>query len=155
MPRYAATTEVSSDKSRLEIERTLKRYGATSFAYASLPDKAVIVFEMQGRRIRFILPLPDWNADEFRLTPQGRDRSENSREQAYEQAIRQRWRALGLVIKAKLEAVECEISTVEDEFMAHILLPDGQTCGEFLRPQIERSYLTGKMPPLLALASGE
>lgn len=28
MPTYAANTEVSSDRSRSEIERTLKRYGA-------------------------------------------------------------------------------------------------------------------------------
>ena len=31
--RYAAQTEVSSDRSRAEIERTLRKYGATAFAY--------------------------------------------------------------------------------------------------------------------------
>jgi hypothetical protein len=32
MATYAAKTEVSSQKSRMEIEHTLERYGATSFA---------------------------------------------------------------------------------------------------------------------------
>lgn len=33
MSRYAATTEVTSEKSRAEIERTVSRYGATGFMY--------------------------------------------------------------------------------------------------------------------------
>ena len=33
MGRYAANTEVGSERSRAEIERTLTRYGATSFMY--------------------------------------------------------------------------------------------------------------------------
>ena len=35
----------------------------------------------------------------------------------WEQACRQRWRALALVIKAKLEAIDAEISTFEEEFL--------------------------------------
>lgn len=153
--RYAAGTEVSSERTRLEIERTLQRYGATSFVYASAQDRAVIMFELEHRRIRFTLPLPDRSAPEFRLTSQGRPRQPGPQQEAYEQAIRQRWRALGLVIKAKLEAVECGISTVEEEFLAHIVLPDGRSCGDWIRPKVREAYLTGTMPPLLALASGE
>ena len=70
-------------------------------------------------------------------------------ENAYEQAVRQRWRALALVIKAKLEAVESGITVFDKEFMAHIVLPDGKTVGEHMLPQIESSYETGSMPPLL------
>jgi hypothetical protein len=66
-----------------------------------------------------------------------------------EVARRQRWRALALAIKAKLEAVESGIATFEEEFMAYIVLPDGQTVGEFLSPQIEAAYSSGRMPPLL------
>lgn len=50
MTRYAAQTSVSTEKTRNEIERTLKRYGADRFAYVSEPDKATIAFEMKGRR---------------------------------------------------------------------------------------------------------
>ena len=53
--------------------------------------------------------------------------------------------------KAKLEAVESEITTFEEEFLAHILLPDGQTAGDYLLPQLERVYETGKMPTMLPM----
>ena len=51
--------------------------------------------------------------------------------------------------KAKLEAVETGITEFEDEFLAHIVLPNGQTMGEFAKPQIAHAYDTGDMPPLL------
>jgi len=35
------------------------------------------------------------------------------------------------------------------EFMAHIVLPNGQTVGEAVTPRIEQAYQTGEMPPLL------
>jgi hypothetical protein len=58
-----------------------------------------------------------------------------------------------LVIKAKLEAVETGITSFESEFLAHILLPDGSTFGQWAAPELERVYLSGKMPQkLLGLA---
>ena len=55
---------------------------------------------------------------------------------------------------AKLEAVESGITTIEDEFLAHTLLPDGTTAGDWMRPQIAAAYDTGAMPPMLALGKG-
>lgn len=148
--KYASTTTVRSDASRLEIERTLKRYGADAFGYAEERGRVAIMFRAHGRHIRFVLQLPDPNAREFTHTgTRNLPRTLDKRGEAYEQAIRQRWRALALVIKAKLEAVEAGISVFEDEFLAHIVLPDGQTVGEYMRPQIESAYSSGKMPPLL------
>ncbi len=69
----------------------------------------------------------------------------------WEQACRQKWRALYLVIKAKLEAVESGISCFEDEFLANIVLPDGSLVGNFMRPQIEQVYSSGNMPALLPM----
>lgn len=149
MARYAAGTEVSSDRSRSEIERTLRRYGATAFAYGWQGERAVIQFEANGRRIRFELPMPDRDDPEFTMTPTGRERSESAAEQAWEQAGRQRWRALALAVKAKLEAVESGIATFESEFLAYTVLPDNQTVGEHLLPQLEAVYSTGEMPALL------
>lgn len=149
MPRYAANTNVSSELSRLEIEKTLIRYGADNFAYATANGQALIGFTMNERQIKFILPLP--KKEEFKYTPTGRDRSENSQYEAWEQACRQRWRALHLVIKAKLEAVECGISEFEDEFMANVVLPGGKTVGEFMKPQIESAYINGEIPKLLPM----
>ena len=74
MGEYAKNTTVSSELSRLEIERVLIRYGAENFAYATANGKALIGFCMSGRQIKFILPLP--RREEFGLTPTGRQRTE-------------------------------------------------------------------------------
>ena len=149
MTRYAENTSVGTDKSRAEIERTLQRYGADGFMYGWQGTAAIVQFVAHGRQIRFELPLPDREAAEFTQTPTGRERSEKQARDAWEQACRQRWRALSLCIKAKLEAVEAGISTFESEFMANVVLPGGQTVGDWMAPQIERAYETGTMPPLL------
>jgi hypothetical protein len=149
MPTYAKDTNVSCAKSRIDIEATLQRYGADGFAYATAEGKAMIGFQMKGRQVKFILPLPLLN--EYSMTDSGRKRTEKSQYDAWEQACRQRWRALLLVIKAKLEAVECGISVFDQEFLANIVLPDGSTAGDFMAPQIERAYITKKMPAMLPM----
>lgn len=152
MGKYASNTSVSSELSRLEIEKTLIRYGADNFVYATSAGKALIGFTMNDRQIKFILPLP--KKEEFSKTPTGRARTENSQYEAWEQACRQRWRALNLVIKAKLEAVECGISVFDDEFMSNIVLPDGQTVSDFMKPQIEQAYIYGTIPKILPMLEG-
>lgn len=150
--RYAQSTSVSSEKSRAEIEQTLVRYGADGFGYGWQDNSAIIGFRMRGRSIKFVLPLPDKNAKEFTHTPsRGNRRHPADALREWEQATRQRWRALLLSIKAKLEAVECGIATFESEFMANVMLPNGQTVGDWLEPQIEQAYQVGKMPVLLML----
>jgi len=151
MVTYAADTEVSSEKSRAEIERTLRRYGAKAFAYAWDDDDATasIAFKLADRHIRFRLPMPNPGDPEFTRTPTGKTRSPASAQAAYEQGTRQRWRALALVVKAKLEAVEAGISTVEREFLDSVVLPDGSTVGEWAAPQLATVYGRGVMPALL------
>ena len=149
MARYAATTDVASDRSRAEIERTLRRYGATAFAYGWEGNMAQIGFKLAARQIKFRLPLPDPESREFKLTPTGRARSAASAEEASEQAVRQRWRALALVIKAKLEAVDAGISVIEDEFLSNIVMPDGRTVAETIKPGIAIAYKGGQTHNLL------
>src|SRR5215472_11018057 len=149
MTRFAADTEVSVAKSRAEIERLIVRYGATSTAFMNAADQAIIVFEANGRRIVFKLPLPDKNSDTFTYDGRKSVRSPERRFAAWEQACRQRWRALALVIKAKLEAVESGITSFEDEFLAHIMMPDGKTVADHVRPRIAIAYEQGNMTPLL------
>jgi hypothetical protein len=151
---YAAETTVSAEKSRGEIERTLTRYGADSFAYGWSGDEAMVGFQFDGRQVRFVLAMPDRNAREFTHHKRGA-RTTAAAYEAWEKACRQRWRALALVVKAKLEAVEGGISTFETEFLGHILLPNGQTMGEWARPQVEQAYSSGTMPAMLpALGTG-
>lgn len=141
---------MSSDRSRAEIERTLQRYGATSFLYGWDADNAIIGFIANGRQVKFRLPMPDRNDPEFWRTPQRLTRRTPAKAaEAYEQAVRQRWRALALVIKAKLEAVEAGIAEFEAEFLAYISLPNGQTVGEWVGPQLDYVYTSGAMPALM------
>lgn len=135
---YARNTTVSCEKSKAEIERTLTRYGATMFAYTTMPEGAVVQFVNSGKRIRFLVPMP------------GRPKQDSPAAHftRWEKSQRQKWRALGLVIKAKLEAVASGICTFEEEFLAHIVLPNGKTAGQSIIPQIEEAYATGKVPAL-------
>lgn len=152
---YAANTDVSSSRSRDEIERTLARYRATSFMYGWEGERAILGFVVNGRQVRFTLTMPERGAREFTRTPsRGNARSADQAEKAYEQAVRQRWRALNLVIKAKLEAVSAGITTFDMEFAVHVLLPDGRTGGDHLLPAIEEAYRTGTMPRLLPGTDG-
>lgn len=152
MGKFAGKTKVSSDKSKQEIERTLVRYGAEEFMYGTRNDCAMIAFKMVGRNIRFVIPMPNRRDAEFTEYTRGAytyERSESTAVNMYEQSIRQKWRALALVIKAKLEAVESGITEFEDEFLAHIVLPGGMTMGQLAKPQIAIAYESGEVPPLL------
>ena len=151
MPTYATATAVSTDRSLEEIRRTLRRWDADQFAYAEAGDKAMVAFTLRGRQVRLVIPLPDRESKEFKLTNHDppRRRTVNQQMDAYEQAVRQRWRALALVIKAKLEAVEAGISTFENEFLANILLPGGQTVGDSVHDDIAYAYETNTVPALL------
>jgi hypothetical protein len=146
-PTYASDTKVPVDQSRREIERTLQRYGATAFSYGYDADRARIMFAVEGRHIRFDMLVPPLH--DFAFTATGQRRSDSSARDARAKAERQRWRALALVVKAKLEAVESGIVTFEQEFLAHVVLPDGSTVGEWAHPQIQEVYETGRMPDVL------
>lgn len=146
---YASNTTVSTEKSRGEIERTLQRYGADQFMYGWDQSKAVIGFRMAGRQIKFLLPMPSKNDRSFTHTERGKVRAEDAAFKSWEQACRQKWRAMALVIKAKLEAVEAGIAIFENEFMANIVLPDGSTVSQFMLPQIKTAYEKGSMPNML------
>lgn len=152
MTRYAEGTEVTPERSRAELERILVRYGADSFAYLSDPTRGAIAFRAHGRFVRFEVPVPD--VAEFRRTPKGKVRGPADAERARDAEIRRRWRALVLVVKSKLEAVESEIVTFEEEFLAHLVMPNGETLGSEVVPMVATAYETGLMPTFGALALG-
>lgn len=141
---YAKNTKVAIDKSRTEIEQTLTRYGATSFAYFNQASGAIVVFEMSDRRVRFDLPL-DAPTDGERESVRKRR----------EQANRSRWRALLLCIKAKLESIDSQIETFEDAFMAHVVMPDGSTVADHVGPRLRDAYASQAMIPLLPAPGGK
>jgi hypothetical protein len=145
--RYAEGTDVSTDRSRAEIERTLERYGVQGLAVGKFPGRAVLEFATDTRRVRVTLPLPSADAPVFTHHSRGQ-RSSAAAHKAWEQACRQAWRALALVVKAKLEAVTSGISTFEQEFGMAVVMPDGRTVAEHVGPQIDRAYRSGAVAPL-------
>lgn len=148
---YAERTVVSVALSKAEIEDLLLRYGATGFMTGWNDTSAAIGFQMHGKSIRFLLPLPRREDFAQRKDQWGRNvkRSPEAALKLYEQACRTKWRALALCIKAKLEAVTSGITTFEHEFLAHFTMPNGQTIGDVLIPQIEKISSRGEMPPLM------
>lgn len=156
MPTYAKNTEVSSSTSRAEIDRTLQRFGASAFMYGWEGRKAVIGFEIGGRRYRMVMTMPDREDDRFLRTPsRGYIRSPEEAEKAWEQECREYWRALAVLIKGILAAAEVGIITVEVALQPFAVLPNGQTVGEWMAPQIEQAYQSGRMPPMLMLGDGK
>ena len=150
--QYASETIVSSEKSQAEIKSTLQKYGATKYAYYEDDGKAAIACEMHNRQLRFVVSLPNRMSDEFIYAGQGskrRVRDVQTQHKFWEQACRQKWRAMALIIKAKFVAVESEVRTFEQEFLEDFVMPNGQTVGEYIRPQLEAAYASGTMPKLL------
>jgi hypothetical protein len=133
---YAKYTEVPVSKTRGEIERLLevaraKQYG-TAVDYDTLTVR--VQFRLQDRIVRFTVGLPDSK----KLGPT-----------RFARAERQRWRALLLVLKAKLESVESGIETFDSAFLAQIVMPNDSTVADLLKPHLVSAYRTGKMPLLL------
>jgi len=152
--RYAQDTEASVAKSRAELEELLQRHGATATAVYTSGTEAAVAFEMADRRVRFRLRLPDRTAREFthaKINQSGAERlrSDDAARTAHEKGCRRLWRALILAVKAKLVAVEDGVETFEEAFMAHVVMPDGQTVAERIAPQIAQAYENGQDVPLL------
>lgn len=159
-PVFARGTDVPVARSKAEIETLLTRYGATAYATGYNSEVAMVTFEAHGRRLQFNLPVPSKNERRFtHMKHHGEtyvERPSGQPERMWEQEQRQRWRALVLVIKAKLEAVQSGVETFESAFLAQIVLPasaGGGTVGERLVPQIESIYAGGKLPKLLGMGS--
>ncbi len=81
------------------------------FAYGLTPEQDRVEFLWHQRQIRFALPRPKREA--FAVTERGYDRTEKQIQGAMEAEDRRQWRALLLVVRAKLEAVESGIAVFE------------------------------------------
>jgi hypothetical protein len=154
--RFAEGTTVSSEKSRAEIEQTVRRYGADMFISGWEGDIARITFRVKERFIRFDLKLPRRDEKRFTHWPKPSDwktRADAAAEKLWRAEERRVWRALLLLIKAKLEAVESGMAAFEAEFLGNVVLPDNQTVADFMRPYVELAYSTGKAPQLAATST--
>lgn len=151
---YAKGTEVSVQGSVDEIRKTVRRFGADRFQLLEADDMAAIGFTAQERHVRFRMALPDRKDKRFtqaRINQHGGTqlRAHEAAEKLWLQACAEKWRALAAVVKAKLVAVEAGISTFEEEFLAHVVMPSGRTLYEEVREPIKQAYLSGEVRPLL------
>lgn len=139
---YAENTSVAFEKSIAEIITLIKRAGAQQIGQFEAEDQFAIQFVLADRLIRFRVPLP--GLDEI-PTRSGNNVALNlpQRKERLAQRHRQRGRALLLVIKAKLESVESGIETLEQAFLAHVVMADGATVYERIAEPLAVEYRTG------------
>ncbi len=147
--KYAEGTEVPAERSRNELEKLLRAHGATEFAQFTGKERTIFMYRLHGMMIRHTVEYPGPACfPKPGLSPE-------QRVKVCEAEWRRRWRALVLICKAKLEIVAAGGSTFEREFLADLVLADGQTMAQAVLPRLKEMYETGAMPdfPLL-LGSG-
>lgn len=151
---FAAGTKVSVSKTEAEIKDLLRSRGATRTAFAEEEGRAVVLFDLQDRRVRFTMPLPLPVHRKFTHDGRGKQRPQAAATRAWQQACREKWRSLFLTMKAKFVSVDNQVETFEEAFLAHIVTPNGRTVGQYALPAVDQAYRTGTMPPLLPAGEG-
>lgn len=169
---YARGTKVDVARSRVEIDVLLSRHGASSVAILNDDEnsRAAIAFTLKGARFRVELPLPsrddvtpkkkEWREGKWIVlegkAEEPRDWNRKSADQRrawvdeqLAQGQRERWRAVLLLLKSKLEIVRLGLVTLEHEFMADMVLPNGGTVAEQLAHAIRNGLGSGDAPRLL------
>lgn len=140
---YATGTAVSVDRSEAEIKRVLQRYGADKIGIMSESTKATIYCSVKGRDVQLVIPLVRTGD----RVPSKKGYVWNERGAQGE--VRRRWRVMVLTLKAMLEAIESNITTFDQVFLAHVVIPGtGRTIGDALVPKLA-ALCEGK--PLAAL----
>jgi hypothetical protein len=143
---YTRGDSFSGGDSREHIRRALVDYGATDVLFSQRGNRSAIAFRGGGRQFRILLSLSQ--SDETSLsrgdTAEGPVREAKAK--ILERANRRSWYALALAIDAKLAAVAAGISTLESEFLAHVVLPGNRTVLDELEPVIDSAYRSGRRP---------
>lgn len=159
---YAEGTSVSVEKSKAEIDVLLGKHGASQRGIMAdeSSGRAMIAFVIAGRHYRLEVPLPTDARDPSKPSwvlkghdcPRGWDSWGIDRRKQWvrteiEQKSRERWRAVLLMLKAKLELVRIGVSSVEREFLADLVV-NGKTIAQMIEGQIGE-VLAGHTPRLL------
>jgi hypothetical protein len=144
---YAEGTTVDFEKSIAEIIGMLRRGGADRIGQWEEPGQFTIQFFMKARLIQFRVQLP--KLDTMPVVDGRNSRlTATQRSAKLEQAIKQRGRALMLVIKAKLESIESQVETFEEAFLANIVLADSRTVYERIAEPVRLEYESGQVEML-------
>ena len=79
---YAAQTRVPISKTKTDIEELLAKHGAIGFGYVTEGDRAIVAFNMSGRRVHIMLVMP--SVDDYARTPQNAKRKAAAQQAAWE-----------------------------------------------------------------------
>lgn len=135
MPTYAKSTTVSVAKTKVQIQSLFEKWGIEEFFFGSSPRGEGVGFKYSERLYKHNVPQPNRG---------------NMTDRQYEQALRQRWRIFYMSLKMKLEEIDSEGMTFEDQFLAMMCLPDGSTVADFMRLDENIARLSAaEMPKLL------
>lgn len=149
---YARNTKVSVERSKAEIEKLLRKFGAKKFGTMEDIDAGIayLMFEHEG--LSFQIPVRMPFRKDYTMSPARRVRTAAAATEAWDQAIKARWRVVFLLTKAKLIAIDQEHSTIEREFLSDVMLPrpDGpSSVGDIMIPELRKAASTGQLPKLL------
>jgi len=144
MSLYAKNTSVPVERSETEIKRTLQKYGADKIGIMTEPTKATIYFRVNERDVQLVIPL-------VRKGDKAPGKNKVWTESGADGETRRRWRVMVLTLKAMLEAVLSEITTFDQVFLAHVVIPGtGRTIGEALVPKLPMLYKGSSLAALMA-----
>lgn len=147
---YAEGTKVAVGSSQAEIMGSLAKFGVKQRAfYDDEEGQSAVGFSYGGLSYRIAVLMPRPEHDAFWHTAGGRRKNAEQARAAYDAEVRRRWRSLVLAVKAKLVAVDDEISTFEQEFLAYVVTGDGKTVAEHLIPALKQGAREGRIPASL------
>jgi hypothetical protein len=130
---YAAKTKVSVVSSQAEIQELLEKHGIERIGIMREKNQASLWFENDGKYYKLNVPV-----------------SANCKNP--EQEIKRAWRVLTLLVKAQFTAIAEGVTTIERQFYADMVMPDGQILFDHAKEQVEKS-LAGRTP--LQLSFGD
>lgn len=134
MARYAETTKVPVEKTIAEAKTELKRIGAQRMMVMEDGAVAQVYFEFFDGDAKRVFMIETPPVDE--------------KAKDVEQETRRAWRALLLLVKAKRVAIQDGITTIEREFLADAVMPDGSRLADHAPKMIEDAYREGGPPRL-------
>lgn len=156
------TTSVSVDKSQAEIRKLLLDYGAERFLFGEDVRDGVrwvgIEFGHDGNVVRMSVPLK--MPDENPLREKARRATTRTFDQilseAVEQEARRVWRVIFWSLKARMVAVEEQLETFEQAFLAHLVDPaSNMTVWQALAPTVTSGEFKSGGMGLLAIGAGD
>lgn len=145
--RYAEGTTTTVNASRNEIEALVRKFGAHQILAYEDKERAIVQFTARDRMVRLTLAVP--SEESMSRTPTGLQRSVGALAEAKDKEMKRLWRALVLLVRAKITAVNEEIVTFEEEFLSHVVMADGKTVYEHSKENIRLSYESGHSQTLL------